>query len=74
MKIVIIGRGQVGRRLGSLWQQAGHEVTALRHEGGDASDATNAYPPCSEAFSSLAAEVKSFTGGPVAKSFNLTKK
>ena len=34
-------------------------------------DATNAVPSRNEAFGSLAEEVKSFTGGPVAKSFNL---
>jgi predicted dinucleotide-binding enzyme len=34
-------------------------------------DATNAFPSRNEAFGSLAEEVKSFTGGPVAKSFNL---
>ena len=32
---------------------------------------TNAFPSRNEAFGSLAEEVKSFTGGPVAKSFNL---
>jgi 8-hydroxy-5-deazaflavin:NADPH oxidoreductase len=34
-------------------------------------DATNALPSRNEAFGSLAEEVRSFTGGPVAKSFNL---
>ena len=34
-------------------------------------DATNAFPSRNEAFPSLAEEVKSFTGAPVAKSFNL---
>ena len=33
-------------------------------------DATNAYPSRNEAFTSLAEEVQSITGGPVAKSFN----
>lgn len=101
MKIVTVGRGNVGGGLASLWRKAGHEVTGLGRDGGDASeadvvvvavpgpeisvalgkvtglagkiaiDATNAYPSRNEAFPSLAAEVKSFTGGPVAKSFNL---
>jgi predicted dinucleotide-binding enzyme len=44
-------------------------VTGLN--GKTAIDATNAYPFRNEAFGSLAEEVKSFTGGPVAKSFNL---
>jgi len=35
-------------------------------------DATNAFPSRNEAFASLAEELKSFTGAPVAKSFNLT--
>lgn len=34
-------------------------------------DATSAFPSGNEAFASLAEEVKSFTGAPVAKSFNL---
>jgi len=45
------------------------KVTGLA--GKIAIDTTNAYPSRNEAFASLAAEVKSFTGGPVAKSFNL---
>ena len=101
MKIVTIGRGNVGGGLAALWREAGHEVTALGRAGGDASDAdvvlvavpgpavsaalgkvsglagkiavdaTNAYPSRNEAFPSLAEEVQSITGGPVAKSFNL---
>jgi hypothetical protein len=39
MQITTIGRGNIGGGLGSLWEQAGHTVTALGHEGGDASDA-----------------------------------
>ena len=39
MKITTIGRGNIGGGLGRLWQQAGHEVTALGRDGGDASDA-----------------------------------
>ena len=101
MKIVTIGRGNVGGGLAALWRKAGHQVTQLGRGGGDASsaevvvvavpgpaisaalstvtglagkiavDATNAFPSRNEAFRSLAEEVKSFTGGPVAKSFNL---
>ena len=101
MKIVTIGRGNVGGGLAALWRKAGHEVTTLGRDGGDAGDAdvvlvavpgpaisaalgkvtglagksaidaTNAFPSRNEAFESLAAEVKSFTGGPVAKSFNV---
>jgi 8-hydroxy-5-deazaflavin:NADPH oxidoreductase len=39
MKITTIGRGNIGGGLGGLWEQAGHSVTTLGHEGGDASDA-----------------------------------
>ena len=39
MKIVTIGRGNVGGGLAALWRKAGHEVTVLGHDGGDASDA-----------------------------------
>jgi predicted dinucleotide-binding enzyme len=45
------------------------QVTGLA--GKIAIDATNAFPSRNEADASLAEEVKSFTGGPVAKSFNL---
>jgi predicted dinucleotide-binding enzyme len=100
MKIVTIGRGNVGGGLAALWRNAGHEVTVLGRDGGDAGDAdvvlvavpgpavsaalgkvtglagkiaidaTNAYPSRNEAFLSLAEEVQSITGAPVAKSFN----
>lgn len=39
MKITTIGRGNIGGGLAQLWEQAGHEVTPLGSEGGDASDA-----------------------------------
>jgi len=100
MNITIIGRGNVGGGLARLWEQAGHEVTTLGRDGGDASgadvlvvavpsgqiaealakvtgiqgkvtiDTTNAFRGRNEAFESLAHEVKSIVGGPVAKSFN----
>jgi 8-hydroxy-5-deazaflavin:NADPH oxidoreductase len=101
MKIAVIGRGNVGGGLAKLWRAAGHDVTEIGHEGGDASgsdavllavrppqiasalegvqgigdapviDATNvASDGRPEGFESLAAFVKSQTGGPVAKAFN----
>jgi predicted dinucleotide-binding enzyme len=100
MKIVTIGRGNIGGGLAGFWRQAGHDVTELGHEGGDATDAdvilvavpskaitaslgsvtgvegkiaidaTNAYGGRDERFESLAHEVKSVTGAPVAKAFN----
>lgn len=101
MQITVIGRGNVGGGLARLWRAAGHEVTELGREGGDASDAdavlvavpsgsiadalgkvtglagkvvidaTNAFGGRNEEHESLAHEVRSITGGPVAKSFNL---
>jgi len=39
MKITVIGRGNVGGGLARRWEQAGHTVTKLGRDGGDASDA-----------------------------------
>lgn len=39
MKITTIGRGTIGGSLARLWRAAGHEVTELGRDGGDASDA-----------------------------------
>jgi predicted dinucleotide-binding enzyme len=39
MKIAVIGRGNVGGGLARLWQAAGHEVTEIGRDGGDAADA-----------------------------------
>ncbi len=39
MKITTVGRGNIGGGLARFWELAGHEVTALGHEGGDAADA-----------------------------------
>lgn len=39
MRIVVVGRGNVGGGLARLWMQAGHEVSALGQQGGDGSDA-----------------------------------
>ena len=101
MKIVTIGRGNIGGGLAHLWRDAGHEVEELGRDGGDASDAdvvlvavpgnrisralakvmglegkiaidaTNILPSRHGEFPSYSDEVKSFTGGPVAKSFNM---
>ena len=102
MNITVIGRASLGGGLARLWRAAGHHVTEIGRDGGDASsadvllvavpsnqisvalrkvagvegktaiDATNAYAGRNEAFPSLAAEVKSITGGPVAKAFNVS--
>lgn len=39
MKITTLGRGSIGGTLGRLWTKAGHDVTMLGQDGGDASDA-----------------------------------
>ena len=39
MKITTVGRGNIGGGLAKLWEQAGHDVTTLGRDGGDASDA-----------------------------------
>ena len=39
MKITSIGKGNVGSGLARLFERAGHEVTTLGRDGGDASDA-----------------------------------
>jgi 8-hydroxy-5-deazaflavin:NADPH oxidoreductase len=39
MKIATVGRGKVGGGLADLWEQAGHPVTRIGSDGGDASDA-----------------------------------
>jgi 8-hydroxy-5-deazaflavin:NADPH oxidoreductase len=39
MKITTIGRGNIGGGLANRWRKAGHEVTELGQDGGDASDA-----------------------------------
>jgi 8-hydroxy-5-deazaflavin:NADPH oxidoreductase len=100
MNITVIGRGNVGGGLARRWERAGHTVTALGREGGDASgadavflavpsnqladalgkvtglegktvlDACNAFTGRDEGFESLAHQVKSIVGGPVAKTFN----
>src|SRR6266571_3125198 len=38
MEITTIGRGTIGGGLARLWEQAGHEVTSLGRDGGDATD------------------------------------
>ena len=100
MNITTMGRGNIGGGLARRWEKAGHTVTTLGRDGGDASsaevvlvavpsnqiadalgkvtglagkitiDATNAFGGRNEEFESLAHEVKSIVGGPVAKSFN----
>jgi 8-hydroxy-5-deazaflavin:NADPH oxidoreductase len=39
LKITTVGKGNIGGGLARLWEQAGHDVTTLGRDGGDASDA-----------------------------------
>src|ERR687895_429141 len=39
MQLAVIGRGDVGGGLATLWEEAGHYVTRIGREGGDVSDA-----------------------------------
>ena len=39
MKITTIGKGNIGGGLARLWERAGHDVTTLGRDGGDANDA-----------------------------------
>lgn len=39
LNITTIGRGNIGGGLARLWEQAGHDVTTLGRDGGDASGA-----------------------------------
>jgi predicted dinucleotide-binding enzyme len=39
MRITVVGRGNVGGGLAERWQRAGHDVTTLGSDGGDASEA-----------------------------------
>jgi len=101
MKIVVIGRGNVGGGLADRWERAGHDVVRIGRDGGDAAgadavllavpsgaiedalrsvtglgeapvvDATNHFSGERPPFESLAHQVKSITGAPVAKAFNL---
>ncbi len=68
MRITVIGRGHVGGALARRWKAAGHDVTALGRDGGDATGAdvvVVAIPG-----DSIAQQVKAIVGGPTAKAFN----
>jgi 8-hydroxy-5-deazaflavin:NADPH oxidoreductase len=39
MDITTVGRGNIGGGLARLWEQAGHSITTLGRDGGDASNA-----------------------------------
>jgi predicted dinucleotide-binding enzyme len=39
MKLVVVGRGNIGGGLADFWEKAGHEVTRIGRDGGDVSEA-----------------------------------
>jgi hypothetical protein len=45
MNITTIGRGDTGGSRARLWERAGHSVTTLGRDGGDASDADIVFVP-----------------------------
>lgn len=72
MKITIIGRGNVGGGLGRLWQAAGHDVTTLGRDGGDATGAdvlVVAVP--GDSISDALSRVKGIAGKPVIDATNV---
>jgi 8-hydroxy-5-deazaflavin:NADPH oxidoreductase len=72
MKITTIGRGNVGGGLAKLWQEAGHDVTELGREGGDASgsDAVLLAVPTA-AIGDALSSVQGLDGVPVLDSTNV---
>src|SRR5881394_693919 len=44
MRITVIGKGNAGGRLARRWKAAGHDVTALGREGGDAAGGRYSLP------------------------------
>ena len=74
MKIVAIGRGNIGGGLGERWRRAGHEVTELGHDGGDATgaDAVLLAVP-SGAIADAIGKVSGLGGVPVIDATNLVR-
>ena len=71
MKITVIGKGNVGGGLAARWEKAGHDVTALGREGGDAShaDVLLVAVPSGEIADALA-KVSGIDGKPVIDATN----
>jgi predicted dinucleotide-binding enzyme len=73
VKIVVIGRGNVGGGLARLWREAGHDVQELGRDGGDAAGADAvllAIPP--GAIADALASVSGLEGIPVVDATNAT--
>ena len=74
MKIVVIGRGNVGGGLARRWREAGHDVQELGRDGGDVSgsDAALLAVP-SGAIADALASVEGLLGIPVVDATNATR-
>jgi len=74
MRIVTIGRGNIGGGLGERWRRAGHDVSELGHDGGDASgaDAVLLAVP-SAAIADAIGKVSGLEGVPVIDATNLIR-
>jgi hypothetical protein len=73
VRIVVIGRGNVGGGLAHLWREAGHDVQEIGREGGDAAGAEAvllAVPP--SAIADALASVSGLEGVPVVDATNAT--
>ena len=72
MKVVNIGRGNVGGGLAELWRKTGHDVTELGRDGGDASgaDAALLAVPAGQIADALS-KVTGLEGVPVIDSTNV---
>jgi 8-hydroxy-5-deazaflavin:NADPH oxidoreductase len=72
VKIVVIGRGNVGGGLARLWRETGHDVQDLGRDGGDAAGAEAvllAVPPA--AIADALASVSGLEGVPVVDATNV---
>jgi predicted dinucleotide-binding enzyme len=74
VKIVTIGKGKVGGGLADLWRKAGHQVTELGREGGDATGAEAALLAVpAAAISAALAGIRGLDGVPVIDSTNVVR-
>jgi len=74
VKIVTIGKGNVGAGLANLWRKAGHQVTELGRQGGDATGADAALLAVpAAAISDAVSKVRGLEDVPVIDSTNVVR-
>jgi predicted dinucleotide-binding enzyme len=74
VKIVTIGKGKVGGGLADLWRKAGHQVTELGREGGNATGAEAALLAVpAAAISAALAGIRGLDGVPVIDPTNVVR-